>query len=242
MSFIAILILTIKSFPHAGRQVISEVAAYKTKELVKEIENALKESRQVYIIAPKITYGKKTNVLELYDTYKKHFPSEVTLLHGQMTSEEKDESLALFKAGIKPILIATSVVEVGIDVKNAGLMIIYEPQSFGLSSLHQLRGRIGRDGKTAKLLLVSEEEDNLKLYEFAKEDDGFKIAELDLKLRGPGELIGERQSGMPSFLYLNVVKDIALIQNIKRDALEIINNPHVEEYRVYLKKIQDSIS
>ncbi len=235
-------ITTIKSFPHAGRQVISEVAAYKTKELVKEIENALKENRQVYIIAPKITYGKKTNVLELYDTYKKHFPSEVTLLHGQMTSEEKDESLALFKAGIKPILIATSVVEVGIDVKNAGLMIIYEPQSFGLSSLHQLRGRIGRDGKTAKLLLVSEEEDNLKLYEFAKEDDGFKIAELDLKLRGPGELIGERQSGMPSFLYLNVVKDIALIQNIKRDALEIINNPHVEEYRVYLKKIQDSIS
>ncbi len=235
-------ITTIKSFPHAGRQVISEVAAYKTKELVKEIENALKENRQVYIIAPKITYGKKTNVLELYDTYKKHFPSEVTLLHGQMTSEEKDESLALFKAGIKPILIATSVVEVGIDVKNAGLMIIYEPQSFGLSSLHQLRGRIGRDGKTAKLLLVSEEEDNLKLYEFAKEDDGFKIAELDLKLRGPGELIGERQSGMPSFLYLNVVKDIALIQNIKRDALEIINNPHVEEYRLYLKKIQDSIS
>lgn len=235
-------ITTIKSFPHAGRQVISKVAAYKTKELVKEIENALKENRQVYIIAPKITYGKKTNVLELYDTYKKYFPSEVTLLHGQMTSEEKDESLALFKAGIKPILIATSVVEVGIDVKNAGLMIIYEPQSFGLSSLHQLRGRIGRDGKTAKLLLVSEEEDNLKLYEFAKEDDGFKIAELDLKLRGPGELIGERQSGMPSFLYLNVVKDIALIQNIKRDALEIINNPHVEEYRVYLKKIQDSIS
>lgn len=235
-------ITTIKSFPHAGRQVISKVAAYKTKELVKEIENALKENRQVYIIAPKITYGKKTNVLELYDTYKKYFPSEVTLLHGQMTSEEKDESLALFKAGIKPILIATSVVEVGIDVKNAGLMIIYEPQSFGLSSLHQLRGRIGRDGKTAKLLLVSEEEDNLKLYEFAKEDDGFKIAELDLKLRGPGELIGERQSGMPSFLYLNVVKDIALIQNIKRDALEIINNPHIEEYRVYLKKIQDSIS
>jgi len=235
-------ITTIKSFPHAGRQVISEVNAYKTKDLVREIENALSEQRQVYIIAPKITYGRKTNVLELYDTYKKHFPSEVALLHGQMTSEEKDESLALFKEGIKPILIATSVVEVGIDVKNAGLMIIYEPQSFGLSSLHQLRGRIGRDGKTAKLLLVSDDEDNMKLYEFAKEDDGFKIAELDLKLRGPGELIGERQSGMPSFLYLNVVKDIALIQDIKRDALEIINNPHIEEYSQYLKKIQESIT
>lgn len=234
-------ITTIKSFPHDGRQVVSEVGAFKTKDLVKEIEKSLIDNRQVYIIAPKITYGKRTNVLQLFDLYKKHFPSDVSLLHGQMTSEEKDDSLASFKSGEKKILIATSVVEVGIDVKNAGLMIIYEPNSFGLSSLHQLRGRIGRDGKIAKLMLVSEDEDNMKLEEFAKEDNGFKIAELDLKLRGPGELIGERQSGMPSFLYLNVIKDLNLIQSIKQDALEIINNPHIEEYREFLKKVQAEI-
>lgn len=232
---------TIESFPHSGRKVTTEVDKFPIKTLVKRIEETLNAGRQVYVIAPKITYGEKTNVMSLHETYTKYFNDKVALLHGQMTSEEKEESLNTFKNGTTPILIATSVVEVGIDVKTAGLMIIYEPQSFGLSSLHQLRGRIGRDGKAAFLLLVSEEEDNTKLTEFAKEDNGFKIAELDLTLRGPGELIGEKQSGMPSFLYLNVIKDLDLIQKIKVDALDIINNPDEPDYQTYLNDVKKTI-
>jgi len=232
---------TIESFPHSGRKVTTEVDKFPIKTLVKRIEETLNAGRQVYVIAPKITYGEKTNVMSLHETYTKYFDDKVALLHGQMTSEEKEESLNTFKNGSTPILIATSVVEVGIDVKTAGLMIIYEPQSFGLSSLHQLRGRIGRDGKAAFLLLVSEEEDNTKLTEFAKEDNGFKIAELDLTLRGPGELIGEKQSGMPSFLYLNVIKDLDLIQKIKVDALDIINNPDEPDYQTYLNDVKKTI-
>lgn len=234
-------ISTIASFPHRGRQVKTIVEDFKTKDLIKHIDLSLSEGRQVYIIAPKISYGEKTNVLHLFDTFSKHYGQKVTLLHGQMNSEEKDKALDAFKSGSSPILISTSVVEVGIDVKTAGLMIIYEPQSFGLSSLHQLRGRIGRDGKEAKLLLVSDETENPKLSEFALEDDGFKIAELDLTLRGPGELIGEKQSGMPSFLYLNVIKDLKLIQDIKEDALEILNNPENEEYRAIINVVKDSM-
>ncbi len=232
---------TIESFPHSGRKVTTEVDKFPIKTIVKRIEETLNAGRQVYIIAPKITYGEKTNVMSLHETYTKYFDDKVALLHGQMTSEEKEESLNTFKNGSTPILIATSVVEVGIDVKTAGLMIIYEPQSFGLSSLHQLRGRIGRDGKMATLLLVSDEEDNTKLTEFAKEDNGFKIAELDLTLRGPGELIGEKQSGMPSFLYLNVIKDLDLIQKIKVDALDIINNPDEPDYQTYLNDVKKTI-
>lgn len=234
-------ISTIASFPHRGRQVETIIKESNFKYITSLIDETLAEKRQVYIIAPKISYGEKTNVLHLFDSFSQHYPGLVSVLHGQLTSEEKDEALENFKLGKTPILVSTTVVEVGIDVKSAGLMIIYEPHSFGLSSLHQLRGRIGRDGKKATLCLVSDEEDNYKLEQFAKEDNGFKIAELDLGLRGPGELIGEKQSGMPEFAYLNVIKDLKLITQIKEDALEVINNPTNPHYLPLLTLIKDSL-
>lgn len=234
-------ITTLKQFPHSGRQVITEIKDYSLKELATFIDNALLDKRQVYIIAPKISAGDHTNVLYLYRLYKERYGEMVGLLHGQMSSEEKEQSLDLFKAGITPILVATTVVEVGIDVKNAGLMIIYEPNSFGLSSLHQLRGRIGRDGKKAHLCLVTNEEDRTKLEAFAIENDGFKIAQLDLSLRGPGELTGEKQSGMPSFLYLNVIKDCDLIKTIKEDALTILNDPLNDEYKEIMESVSEAL-
>ena len=212
-------ISTIESFPHTGRQVNTIITTSASKNVIPLIDKTLSENRQVYIVAPKISFGDKTNVLALYERFSARYPHLVGMLHAELASEEKDAALLNFKSGVTPILVSTTVVEVGIDVKSAGLMIIYEPHSFGLSSLHQLRGRIGRDGKRATLCLVSEEEDNYKLEEFAREDNGFKIAELDLALRGPGELTGEKQSGMPSFMYLNVIKDLKLITIIKEDAL-----------------------
>lgn len=234
-------ISTIESFPHTGRQVNTIITTSASKNVIPLIDKTLSENRQVYIVAPKISFGDKTNVLALYERFSARYPHLVGMLHAELASEEKDAALLNFKSGVTPILVSTTVVEVGIDVKSAGLMIIYEPHSFGLSSLHQLRGRIGRDGKRATLCLVSEEEDNYKLEEFAREDNGFKIAELDLALRGPGELTGEKQSGMPSFMYLNVIKDLKLITIIKEDALEVINNPTNPHYFPLLKVINDAL-
>ncbi|MGI6714597.1 MAG: ATP-dependent DNA helicase RecG [Bacilli bacterium] len=234
-------ISTIESFPHTGRQVNTIITTSASKNVIPLIDKTLSENRQVYIVAPKISFGNKTNVLALYERFSARYPHLVGMLHGELAGEEKDAALLNFKSGVTPILVSTTVVEVGIDVKSAGLMIIYEPHSFGLSSLHQLRGRIGRDGKRATLCLVSEEEDNYKLEEFAREDNGFKIAELDLALRGPGELTGEKQSGMPSFMYLNVIKDLKLITIIKEDALEVINNPTNPHYFPLLKVINDAL-
>lgn len=234
-------ISTIESFPHTGRQVNTIITTSASKNVIPLIDKTLSENRQVYIVAPKISFGDKTNVLALYERFSASYPHLVGMLHAELASEEKDAALLNFKSGVTPILVSTTVVEVGIDVKSAGLMIIYEPHSFGLSSLHQLRGRIGRDGKRATLCLVSEEEDNYKLEEFAREDNGFKIAELDLALRGPGELTGEKQSGMPSFMYLNVIKDLKLITIIKEDALEVINNPTNPHYFPLLKVINDAL-
>lgn len=234
-------ISTIESFPHTGRQVNTIITTSASKNVIPLIDKTLSENRQVYIVAPKISFGNKTNVLALYERFSARYPHLVGMLHAELASEEKDAALLNFKSGVTPILVSTTVVEVGIDVKSAGLMIIYEPHSFGLSSLHQLRGRIGRDGKRATLCLVSEEEDNYKLEEFAREDNGFKIAELDLALRGPGELTGEKQSGMPSFMYLNVIKDLKLITIIKEDALEVINNPTNPHYFPLLKVINDAL-
>lgn len=235
-------ISTIESFPHLGRKVETIIVSDKKKDLYKMINDALKEERQVYIIAPKISFGNRANVLDLYEDFTKEFGMLVGLLHGQQTSEEKDNALQSFKDGTTPILVSTTVVEVGIDVKNAGLMIIFEPNSFGLSSLHQLRGRIGRDGKKATLCLVSDDEDKTKLEEFAKEDNGFKIAELDLTLRGPGELTGEKQSGIPGFHYLNVIKDLSLITSVKSDALQVLNDPFNPLYSSLLDEIKNEIS
>lgn len=230
-------ITTLEAFPHAGREVETIVRTSTDKEIGQLIAKSLQEERQVYVIAPTISFNEKANVLSLYAKYQKKYGPIVGILHGAMKSDEKDLALQNFAAGITKILIATSVVEVGIDVKNAGLMLIYEPNHFGLSSLHQLRGRIGRDGKKATLALLSDDEDNEKLLAFASENDGFKIAELDLSLRGPGELTGERQSGMPSFLYLNVIKDLPLISQIKKDAEYAMAHANEPEFRVLISEV-----
>ncbi len=234
-------ITTIEAFPYAKRDVETHVVAHKNKIVLEAINKTLEMNRQVYIIAPTISFDIKANVLDLAAKYQKKYGALVSVLHGQMKSEEKEEALSNFASGKTPILVATSVVEVGIDVKNAGLMVVYEPNRFGLSSLHQLRGRIGRDGQKAFLYLVSDEEDNEKLVAFSKETDGFKIAELDLSLRGPGELTGEKQSGMPSFRYLNVIKDLQLITTIKNDALHILENVNDPEYTEIMAHIQSEI-
>ncbi len=135
--------------------------------------------------------------------------------------------------------------EVGIDVKTANLMIIYNANQFGLASLHQLRGRIGRDGQKACCFLVydeDDEEEKEKLQVLEKTDDGFVVAEEDLKRRGPGEFIGYRQSGLPNFHYVNFINDFKIIEAAKKDALMILDDEYNPKYKNILKALKDALS
>lgn len=238
-------VTTIQNFPFAKRKVITTVVWEKADIIHVRIKEALSLHQQVYIIAPLIeSNGQSTSAEDLYQKYQKEYPGLVSLLHGKMTADEKEEALELFKSGQKPILVSTTVVEVGIDVKNASVMIIYSASQFGLASLHQLRGRIGRNGQDSYcFLLFNEEEENeyekLKILE--KTDDGFMIAEEDLRLRGPGEFIGYRQSGLPNFRYLNFIQDLRMIEAATRDAEMILNDSRNKDYQIVLHTMKEQL-
>ena len=158
-------------------------------------------------------------------------------MHGKMNAEEKEASLLAFRTGLCPILVSTSLIEVGIDVKEANLMLIYDPSHFALSSLHQLRGRIGRDGSPAKCFLLYDdaEEDELdKLRVLEKSEDGFKIAEEDLRRRGPGQLAGTRQSGLPDFQFVNIVDDFRMFEYARDDAAYILSHADEKQFAYIL--------
>ncbi len=238
-------VTTIQNFPFSKRKVTTTVVQEKADIIQIRIKEALSGHQQVYVIAPLIeSNDQSTSVENLYQKYQNEYPGLVSLLHGKMTVEEKEEALELFKSGIKPILVSTTVVEVGIDVKTASVMIIYSASQFGLASLHQLRGRIGRNGQEAYCFLLFNEEDEneyekLKILE--KTDDGFVVAEEDLRLRGPGEFIGYRQSGLPSFRYLNFIQDLRMIEAATHDAETILKDSQKDDYQIILKTMKEQL-
>lgn len=220
-------VTTLTQFPFAERKVTTKIVDSDSKAIDKSIDEALANHKRVYIIAPLIEMGQEDrfSVEKLYPRYLLKYPGQVSLMHGKMAQDEKQEALDDFASGRTPILVSTSVIEVGIDVKEASLMVIYDASGFGLASLHQLRGRIGRDGTPATCYLVDdtmEEEEQEKLQVLVKSNDGFHIAEEDLKRRGPGEMSGYRQSGMPSFNYVNLVSDFKMFEYAREDAKYIL--------------------
>ena len=207
----------------------------------------MNEKKRIYVVIPQIEGGEDkdvTSVKTVYERYKRYYKDKVVMMHGQMSEEDKNVAILAFKSGICPLLVATSLIEVGIDVKEANLMIVYSPSHFSLSSLHQLRGRVGRDGSPSTFIMFGEgnEEDNEKLSVLLKSDDGFEIAEMDLKLRGPGELMGTRQSGLPSFLVANIVNDFKIFECARDDAKEILKNPESADNVIIMNEVKKSIS
>ena len=237
-------ISTLYTFPSTKRDVTTKIVGTEDKIIFQTVDKALEDDKQVYVIAPLIDFSEngKFSVEQLESRYKLRYTTKVGLLHGRMKQEEKEEALTKFYNGEIKILVSTQVVEVGIDVKNANTMVIYDATQFGLASLHQLRGRIGRDGSKATCLLASNEEDANKLEILTRSEDGFAIAEEDMKQRGPGELAGVKQSGIPDFHFLNVVDDYKIFVVARDDAKDILKNSDNKNYQWLIKRAEASIN
>lgn len=208
------------------------------------IRKILQKKQQVFVITPLIAESEKLTAKAAETAYQEmcsNFPDyQVALLHGRMRGEEKNKIMQLFKNNKIQILVSTSVVEVGIDVPNATVMIIESAERFGLAQLHQLRGRVGRGEEQSYCFLFSEEgiEETLtRLKEFAKIQDGFKLSELDLRLRGPGSFFGVEQSGFLRFKIANL-SDIKLIKESLQAAREILDkDPNLVSYPLLKEKM-----
>jgi len=167
-------------------------------------------------------------VLEVYEDLQNRFKdATVALIHGKLKKEERQRIMAEFKAGKADILVATTVIEVGIDIPNATVMLIEHSERFGLAQLHQLRGRVGRGKHNSFCLLVAylplTDDGKLRVKAMMDTCDGFKIAEQDLQIRGPGDFLGTRQSGMPSLRFANIIRDIPIIETTRKEAFALID-------------------
>ena len=230
----------------------------KLPEIYKFIIDKRKDGYQSFIVYPLVEDSEKLELKaaqtfynELKETYFKNI--NVGLIHGRMSWQEKEEVMLLFFAKKFDVLIATTVIEVGIDIPDANIILINDAHRFGLSQLHQLRGRVGRSDKAAYCILVTKDEfaakqenfqldleylsptqlekykSSVRMQSMVKYSDGFKIAEMDLKLRGPGDVFGTQQSGFPELKHANLVEDINVIQLAKEKAFELIEkDPHLQ--------------
>ena len=194
------------------------------------LDDEIADGAQAYVVYPLIEESEKLNVKALtqgFETITKRFPNRrVAMMHGRMKGDEKDETMQRFKRGEIDILVATTVIEVGIDVPNASIMLILDADRFGLSQLHQLRGRVGRGERKSYCIVIREEKAPLeakqRLETFEKTRDGFEVADYDLRLRGPGEFLGTKQSGVPRFRFGNILRDHDLMEKARNLAIEVI--------------------
>ena len=231
----------IKTKPSGRKEVISYL---KKESEIKDVLNLmlqeLKQKHQVYVIAPLIEESDKIeleNVMKLKDkmslAFGKYF--EIGIMHGKLSNKEKEEVMDKFKKNEIQILISTTVIEVGVDVGNATTMVVFDSYRFGLSALHQLRGRVGRSDLQSYFVMISNQEaERLKIL--VKTNDGFEVSEEDFKLRGSGDLFGIRQSGDMQFKLADIKKDIKMLNIAKEDSIEFLSN-----YNDKYKYIYDSI-
>jgi len=209
------------------------------------VRKQVAKGHQVYVVYPVIAESEETELKAAIKMYRelsgKVFADlKVGLLHGRLDSELKDQVMRMFQKGELQILVATTVIEVGVDVPNATVMVIEHAERFGLAQLHQLRGRIGRGAAKSYCILMTggkvTEEGERRLDAMVRTNDGFQIAELDLELRGPGEFFGTRQAGMPSFRVANLIRDRQLLELAKREAAAVMAEPNSEVTQVEISR------
>ncbi|MBD3374412.1 ATP-dependent DNA helicase RecG [candidate division KSB1 bacterium] len=224
-----------------GRKPIQTVWRPETKrgKIYAFLREQIRAGEQAFIVFPLVEESEKSDLKAATDSYEKmsvdYFKGiPMGLLHGRMKPEEKEAVMAAFKAGELRVLVSTTVIEVGVDVPNATIMIIEHAERFGLTQLHQLRGRVGRGDKQSYCILIGygelTDEARKRLDTMVETTDGFKIAEVDLKLRGPGEFFGTRQSGLPDLKIADLVRDADLMNTARRSAFALVKeDPHLRK-------------
>ena len=209
------------------------------------VRKQVQKGHQVYVVYPVIAENEETELKAAVKMYRelstKVFADlKVGLLHGRLEADLKDQVMRMFQKGELRILVATTVIEVGVDVPNATVMVIEHAERFGLAQLHQLRGRIGRGAAKSYCILMTSgkvtEDGERRLNAMVRTNDGFQIAELDLELRGPGEFFGIRQAGMPSFKVANLIRDRQLLELAKREAAAVMAGPDAEVTQVEISR------
>lgn len=237
---------TIHSMPQGRKAPVTKrLEENSFHSVLKEVQALLDKGHQLYVICAAVNANESgLKVRNVYDTQRnlaKVFPNyTVALIHGQMKSQEKEAIMNQFYSNQIQILVSTTVVEVGMNCVNATGMIIYDSDRFGLSTLHQLRGRIQRGNDQGYCWLLSRSQDELtieRLEVLVKSDDGFYISEQDLRLRGPGDILGLRQSGLPSFVLGNLIEDTAFIDQAKLDAQEILEHREKKECQIFIESL-----
>src|SRR5688572_18204037 len=203
------------------------------------MQEQIAKARQIYIVYPLIKESEKLDLMNLqqgYDALYRDFPLpnyRVSVVHGQMKAKDKEDEMKLFAAGKTHIMVATTVIEVGVNVPNASVMIIESAERFGLSQLHQLRGRVGRGAEQSYCILMTgyklSSEARLRMETMVRTNDGFEIAEVDLRLRGPGDITGTLQSGTIDLKIADLAKDGAILELARKAAIQLLDkDPHLE--------------
>ncbi len=201
--------------------------------IYKKIDEEIAQGHHAYVVVPAITSNHvDDNIESTYELLKANVDAQIHMLHGKMTKQEQEASMQAFMD--KPsLLLSTTMIEVGIDVQTATLMIIFSAEHFGLSQLHQLRGRIGRNDLSNTCYLISGKDDVERLTLLSKIDDGFELANYDLKLRGPGDFIGSDQSGFLKFNFIDILSDQKLIEIAQKDVFELLKQKDFQTNRKY---------
>jgi len=227
----------------AGRK---EIETYWVTEqmfprILRFIEKRVEAGEQAYVISPLIEESDALdiqNAVDLYENLVKVLPNEIKvgLMHGRLSNDEKEEVMKQFAQNDIQVLVSTTVVEVGVNIPNATVMVIYDAERFGLSQLHQLRGRIGRGNKQSYCILIANPEGEVgreRMKIMTETTDGFKLAEQDLKLRGPGDFFGKKQSGLPEFQIADLIRDYRALEVARKDAEEIVDNDLLKKDPAY---------
>lgn len=212
------------------------------------IGKRITDGEQAYVICPLIEESDKLdiqNAVDLFHQLQEYYPSDIQigLLHGRLETSEKDKIMKAFVQNEIQVLVSTTVIEVGVNVPNATTMVIYDAERFGLSQLHQLRGRVGRGEKQSYCILIAEPKGDIgkeRMKIMTETSDGFELAEQDLKLRGPGDFFGKKQSGLPDFKVADMVHDYRALETARKDAEEIVennllNDPSFQQLKYFLQ-------
>lgn len=221
-----------------GRKPIKTILTGSHRQVWDLIKQEVESGRQAYIVYPLIdeseTLSAKAATIEAEKLQQEIFPQfKIGLLHGKLKNDEKEEVMKDFKDGEYDILVSTTVVEVGVDVPNATVMVIENAERFGLSQLHQLRGRVGRSSLQSYCVLITSsrsQETRERLGIMTETNDGFVIAEKDLQIRGPGEFLGTRQSGLPDLIISDIVRDAKILEIARNEAINFVKNYNIDDF------------